>query len=344
MSGLSARPARTCSVALVAALLVAPMLDSALGRSAGPSQPSRARALVEPVVRFTPPKVVAKKPAPVKPIVVPKDASAADRLDVFRGLGAWVDLYDMHLKPRATVARMRAAGVRTLYLQTGRTNTKHMVDPRVGDWLRESHRAGIKVVGWYLPYYRKLERDIARTVAIARFDSGGHRFDGLGIDIEFRSVKQSVADWNKAVSAHSIAVRKKVGPKYPIAAIPIPPLQMALRPNAWSAFPWRTIAKNSDVLMLMAYWSERTGCPEIAHHCAGRWTRENIQQARQLAGRDDVLIHIIGGIGNAISREELRAFILGAKVARADGASIYDVATTSAAMWRDLAALARLGR
>lgn len=321
------------------------MLGATLSGAVGETEaPPAAVKMVEPVEGFQPPKVVKKKPAVAPAIVVPKDAKGPARLDVFRGLGAWVDLYDMHLKPRATVARMRAAGVRTLYLQTGRSNTKSMVDPRVGAWLAESHRAGIKVVGWYLPYYRDLRRDTVRTIAIARYSANGHRFDGLGIDIEFRSVKQTVAVWNKRVAAHSAAVRKAVGKAYPIAAIPIPPLQMALRPGAWSNFPWKQIARNSDALMLMAYWSERRGCPEIARHCAGLWTRANVQHARRLAGRDDVLIHIIGGIGNAISRDELRAFIGAAKAARADGASIYDVATTSAAMWRDLAALASLGR
>lgn len=321
------------------------MLESALGGpNRTPPRPSAPTALVEPVVPFTPPKATpSKKPARAK-IFVPKAARGPERLDVFRGLGAWIDLYDMHLKPVETVARMRAAGVRTLYIQTGRTNTRTAVDPRVGAWLHASHAAGIKVVGWYLPYYRHVQRDVNRTVAIARYSWKGHRFDGLGIDIEFRSQKQSIASWNTNVAAHAAAVRAAVGPHYPVAAIPIPPLQMALRPNAWASFPWKQISKHSDALMLMAYWSERRGCPQIERHCAGLWTRANVQQARRLAGRSDVLIHVIGGIGNAISLPELRAFIAGAKAARADGASIYDVATTSPAMWRSLAALADLGQ
>lgn len=344
MFRLSARATRSCSVALVTALLFAPMLGTFLGSTA--ASPGAARALVEPVRAFTPPKVTrpAIKPSRVAPIVVPTTALGPERLDLFRGLGAWVDLYDMHLSPAATVARMRAAGVRTLYIQTGRSNTDRGIDPHVGPWLRAAHAAGITVVGWYLPFYLDLERDHLRTIAIAQYTWRGERFDGLGIDIEFMSRRQSVTAWHRAVGSHLARVRASVGPAYPIAAIPIPPLQMALRPKRWEAFPWKMIAAKSDALMLMAYWSERTGCPKVKRHCAGTWTRANVEMARRLAGRPDVLIHIIGGIGDAISTAELRAFIAAAQAAHADGASIYDVATTDPAWWRDLSALRNLGR
>ena len=107
---------------------------------------------------------------------------------------------------------------------------------------------------------------------------------------------------------------------------------------------WKQIAAGSDALLLMAYWSERKDCPKVERHCAGTWTRANVALARRLAGRPGVLIHIIGGIGSDISTAELRAFIAAALDAHADGASIYDVATTDPAWWRDLAALRDLGR
>lgn len=345
MYRLSARSARSCSVALVTALLFAPMLQTLLG-GAVTASPGVTGPLVEPVRAFAPPKVKApaRRVSTPAPIVVPQVALGQDRLDIFRGLGAWVDLYDMHLSPTATVARMHGAGVRTLYIQSGRTNTAHAVDPRIGPWLRASHAAGIKVVGWYLPFYLDMKRDLSRTVAIARYSWQGEYFDGLGIDIEFMSRRQAVSAWHRAVGEHVARVRAAVGPVYPIAAIPIPPLQMALRPARWEAFPWKEIAAKSDALMLMAYWSERRGCPQVERHCAGSWTRANVAQARRLAGRPDVLIHIIGGIGDAISTAELRAFIAAAQLVRADGASIYDVATTDPAWWRDLAALRHLGR
>lgn len=345
MRRLSARSARSCSAVLVTALVFAPMLGTFLNGGVGADRAATV-PLVESVRAFAPPKAkaLAARPSRVAPIVLPPAALGSARLDIFRGLGAWVDLYDMHLSPSATVARMRSAGVRTLYIQTGRSNTPRGIDPRVGPWLRASHAAGLKVVGWYLPFYVDLARDHLRTVAIARYGWRGDRFDGLGIDIEFMSRRSTVRAWHRAVGAHLARVRASVGPLYPIAAIPIPPLQMVLRPKRWEAFPWKAIAAKSDALMLMAYWSERRGCPKVERHCAGTWTRANVAMARRLAGRPDVLVHIVGGIGNAISTAELRAFIAAAKLARADGASIYDVATTHPAWWRDLSALRYLGR
>lgn len=110
-------------------------------------------------------------------------------ISTFRRLGAWVDLYDYgSLDPSDAVADLDARGVRTLYLQTARYNTDADVAPVVGGWIERAHAAGMRVVGWYLPAYDEfMATDVRRTVAIARYSSpGGHRFDALAIDIEYR--------------------------------------------------------------------------------------------------------------------------------------------------------------
>lgn len=262
---------------------------------------------------------------------------------MFEGLGAWVDLFDIQLDHRAITRRLAEAGVRTLYLQTGRSNSSTQIEPGIGKWLAAAHAEGLKVVGWYLPFYAKVPFDVERTLAIARYRYKGQAFDGVGIDIEYRAAVRGPLAWNGRVVRHIQQVRERLGDGYPIAAIPPTPLQMRVAPSYWMGFPWAQIAAESDALLLMSYWSDRSGCPEIRYHCPYEFTRLNIQMARELSGRDDIIIHVIGGVGDSIDRGELQAFIRGAAEGAADGASIYDVRTTAPNWWRDLRTLKDLG-
>lgn len=263
---------------------------------------------------------------------------------LFGGLGAWVDMFDFgSLQAGKTVARMKGAGVRTLYLQTGTGNTKPAVLPGVKPWLVAAHRAGIKVVGWYVPSYANVDRDVRHTVAIARFRSGAHRFDGLGVDIEERQHVRRLSTWNRRVTSHLRRVRTLVGQRYPIASIAPPPLQMRVAASSWRGFPWKAIAKQSDAVVLMSYWTPRSGCPRLKHHCAYGFTAGNVSLTRRLIARPAAVIHVIGGIGDRMTVGQVRAFVKAAKDSNADGASIYDVATTRVAWWRNLSRLRRLG-
>ena len=114
---------------------------------------------------------------------------AADAALAFRGLGAWVDVYDYPaLSPATAVADLQAHGVRTLYLGTARYDSAAdiLYPDDVAAWLAAAHAAGIRVVGWYVPDYADLTRDVRRTLAIATYVSpAGQRFDAIGIDIEY---------------------------------------------------------------------------------------------------------------------------------------------------------------
>jgi hypothetical protein len=138
-------------------------------------------------------------------------------------------------------------------------------------------------------------------------------------------------------------VRSKLGPAYPIAAIPPPPLQMAVAPGYWRGFPWGVLGRTSDVIVPMAYWSARSGCPEEPKHCAYGFTYWNIKEIRRLTGDPRIPIHIIGGVGDGVTAKEVSAFVRAAIQAGAFGASMYDFLTTRAAFWAPLTRLARLG-
>jgi hypothetical protein len=332
---------RSCSALLLLSLVLAPAL-SPIGSSARSAHrralaasSAAPRASASPHPSATPTHARATHPArPAHP--AGKVAFAAQPgIDVFRGLGAWIDLYDLKLDARREVSNMKYAGVRTLYIQTGRTNTKYAVEPRVGAWLVAAHEQGIRVVGWYLPYYKKQKFDVQRTVAIAHWAARGHRFDGIGVDIEVRNGRS----WNLRVAAQMAAVRKRLARPYPLAAITPPPLQMEVAPRTWAGFPWQRLARSADAFLLMSYWSDRSGCPAIKVHCAYEYTAGNVQLTRVLAQSKDVLVHIIGGIGNQISDGQLVDFVRAVQQSHADGSSIYDVSTTTRYQWRRLRAL-----
>jgi hypothetical protein len=262
---------------------------------------------------------------------------------VFGGLGAWVDVYDYPLLPlNETIARLKRAGVRTLFMETGMSGTRYAVVPESVPWLVAAHKAGLKVVAWYLPYYVNVSSDVARTVWIARFSRNGIRFDGIGVDIEYKGAMPNNRVWNRNVVAHMAGVRRALGPNYPLAAIPPPPLQMRLAPDTWSGFPWASLGKLSSDIMLMSYWSFRSGCPRIALNCPYEFTKVNVLLTRALTG-NRVPIHVIGGVADSINTRQLNQFVQGAIDAHANGASIYDIGTTRSDWWAPLGRLRGLG-
>jgi hypothetical protein len=291
----------------------------------------------------TPTPTPKPKPKP-KPVVRPAGPSLA----AFRGLGTWVDLYDYEaLVPETAAADMAVRGVKTLYLQTARWNKPDPKGPSafydealMQRWLVAAHAKGLKVVGWYLPAYDDMSRDVARTRAIAEYRvSGGQRFDALGIDIEFKSQMPSLSAWNAAVAEHAARVRAALGKTYPIAAIVPAPLAMQVRPEHWAGFPWHSLASSADLFMPMAYWSYRDDCSADPSHCAYGYTKGSVDAVRSLTGKPDVPVHVIGGVGDAISDDDVAKFVSAAEAAHVDGASLYDYQTTKPVWWAQLAKL-----
>jgi hypothetical protein len=301
-------------------------------------------------VPIAPPPTPTPKPAAPKPEPKPRPVKRASgpNITAFRGLGAWVDLYDYDkLVPETAVADMRAKGVKTLYVQTARWNkpakdaSEQFADPAILDrWLNAAHANGMRAVGWYLPAYDDITRDLRRTRAIALHRTAtGQGFDALGIDIEYRAQVDSVAVWNAAVAEHVRRVRALVGRRYPIAAIVPAPLQMEVRPDYWAGFPWASLAASSDVFMPMSYWSFRNDCPQNPDHCAYGYTKGNVEKIRALTGKPHVPVHVIGGVADSISTDEVHDFVSAALKAGVYGGSLYDYLSTKPAYWAPLAKL-----
>lgn len=263
-------------------------------------------------------------------------AGAAPAADPYAGLGTWVDVWDTALwrSPEASVARMRALGVRTLYLETSNySRTVDVFQPAaVGRFIEAAHANGMKVVAWYLPSFLNVARDLRRSLAAMRFRSArGQRFDSFALDIE-ASVVKSVPLRNARLLALSARLRAAAGEGYPLGAIIPSPRGMELKPKYWPAFPYASLAATYDVFVPMGYFTYRFAkpAPTVAY------TRANIELIRAAVGDESVRVHVAGGLAAAASLAQVRAFAETARLNGAVGLSLYDFASTPARSWAAL--------
>jgi hypothetical protein len=119
-------------------------------------------------------------------------------VDAYRGQGAWVDGFDYSppyanngvppLSP-AALDDMAAAGVQTLYIQSGRRDDRSpdLLEDRwlLAEFLMRAEQHDIDVVAWYLPKWGDDTTDLDHLMAAHNFDVLGYRFDGVAVDIEW---------------------------------------------------------------------------------------------------------------------------------------------------------------
>jgi len=262
----------------------------------------------------------------------------ADAALAFRGLGAWVDTFDYSaLSPAAVVTDLKARGVRTLYLGTARFDSPAdiLFPAGVAAWLAAAHAAGIRVVGWYVPDYADLARDVRRTLAVASYVSpAGHRFDAVGVDIEYPLDVPSPSAWNQAVATHLARVR--AGTARPVVAIVLPPVLMRgwPDPSRWAAFPWPAVGAYANAVAPMSYWTSYTPASRCAagsqQYCAYQYTRDNVLLSRQLTG---LPVHVIGGSGDQATLAQVSDYLRAARESAPAGGSFYDYRTTKPEFW-----------
>jgi hypothetical protein len=257
-------------------------------------------------------------------------AAAPVQLGMYRGLGAWIDIYDDAYwnDPAAAVAGLAAKGVRNLYLETcnyGCPGPIHRPD-KVGAFIDAAHEEGMRIVAWYLPGFMNLERDRNRSLRAIEFESDtGQRFDSFALDIEARIVEPE-SRRNRRLLKLSGDIREAVGPDWPLGAI-IPPAW-----NVWSPFPYHGLANRYDVFLPMAYFSGFATGPTAAHDAVA----DCIRAVRAGTNRRTIPIHVVGGIANGMGGRETRATVRTAREYGLLGASLYDAGTSTAEDWNQL--------
>jgi hypothetical protein len=278
--------------------------------------------------------------------IVPAGAAEPERVAPFVGLGTWIDVYDYVPGFRAdgspppidvdSVDTMAALGVETLYLQASQDDERlagDTVDPELlGAFLERAHELDVRVVAWYLPKFDDLDADLRRIRALHRFRSGGERFDGLALDVEWTGDVPDVAARNAALVKLARRTRKAVGEDTPLGAIVLEPLLLEeVNPRYWPDFPWRKIRGSFDVWLPMSYWTNRE--EESGLRDGFRYTRENVQRLRTRLGDADAVVHPIGGIADQAAAADYEGFVRGARQVGAVGWSVYDFDTTTSGAW-----------
>lgn len=251
----------------------------------------------------------------------------------YAGYGAWIDGFDLGNAYQhgtapplsATVVDDLAAhGVRTLYLQAVRDDTRSpdgFVDGgTIADLLIRAHRAGLKVVAWYLPRFRDVSKEVADVEKMASFEVLGHRFDGIAIDIEYTTDAPEVTVRNQRLVEFSRILRERLGSQS-IGAIVLPPVQTeVINPEYWPDFPWTQLRDLYDVWLPMSYWTFRTG----TYADGFSYNEESVRRLRNDLGKPDAAVHAIGGIGDKTTVEQIGAFARSLSASASVGGSIYD--------------------
>ena len=286
------------------ALLVLALVASALAPS-GPARPAVAERLVEP----------------------------------YRGLGAWVDIFEERAwrSPAKTVADMASHGVRTIYLQTSNySQDDAIVHPDgVAAFLTAAHKRDMKVVAWYLPGFAKLARDRQRSFAAIDYRSpAGEKFDSFGLDIE-ASILGPPSERTKRLLRLSKRIREHAGASYPLGAIIPSPVGIGLNKGYWPKFPYRGLADIYDAFIPMGYFTYHVNGPEKVHNETAR----NVEIIRDRTNDPAIPIHLIGGVADDASGAEVQAFVNAVREHGLIGGSLYNWSLTKAHDWAPLETL-----
>ena len=265
-------------------------------------------------------------------------AGSRSSLEVYRGLGTWIDIYDLAWRhPGTAIRRMRARGVETLYLETSNfSRGRMMVFPDgVRRFLDAAHRNAVFVVAWYLPGLRDIALDVHRSLGAIRYRTPlGNGFDSFALDIESDAVDRPVPRTRRLLSM-SERLRAAVGPGYALGAIIPSPRRLQADVLYWPHFPYQRLADVYDVFLPMTYFTFR-----VSGRFGARWyTAGNIDIIRQQTEDRSVPIHVIGGIGGDATKGETAGFVDAVRGRRAIGGSYYTFPITRPADWSKLGRL-----
>ena len=255
----------------------------------------------------------------------------------FRGLGAWIDIFDKTSwrRPEQTVADLASRGVHTLYLQTSNNAQKLAIAKSKGvvSFLDAAHARGIQVVAWYLPGLTDPSLDLARSEAAIAFRTpSGNSFDGFGLDIESAAVTDPFIRTARLLQL-SDQIRAFAGQTYALGAIIPSPHGMTVHTGYWPDFPYSELALRYDAFLPMAYYTWR----DKSTLSAGGYIDANIRILRQAVGSDAVPIHIIGGIAQESELVGVQSFVNAVIREKVLGDSLYSYPGVTPDMWAQLA-------
>lgn len=197
------------------------------------------------------------------------------------GPGVWMNMWNYPSDYDGFCQGLLSKGVRNLFVQTSRSNTPAVANPeKLGPLIDACHKYKIHVIAWSFAELNNPNVDADKLIEAARFSSPtGQHIDAIAADLEKNLAAPKVEQYSKRL-------RAALGPNYSIIAVVYSPLNLA--PQV-AQIPWKLIDRYYDVIAPMNYWNSKYKKLD-----AYDYTKATIQKVRQLVGRPDVEIHIIG--------------------------------------------------
>ena len=234
----------------------------------------------------------------------------------------------------ALVDRAVAVGATSFWVEPSRWTTAPIWAPaELGAMVDRAQQVGLPVVLWTLPGFKSVEDDLAKVRAASEFRGPrGGRAVMIGLDVE---VPDNAAPAVRTERLVALLRRVRTVTDLPIVAIPPNPVGMARRPEYWPGFPWAEIARRTDAVAPMGYWSFRKDDPVA-------YSRAVVDGVRDLVGPRPP-IHLVGGLAEDTSAAGYRAFCAYAHRAGLVGVGIYDLSSMKPGTEAGLAACRTLG-
>ena len=209
-------------------------------------------------VRVAPPvgsTVRSSRTPPRPPVAVTAEhldarpASAVPGESPLAGKGMWI--WQMGRiaggDPNEIVRNAIGLGITHVYVRVGSGTKGLNTLAQVAPILPVAHRAGIKVIAWYFPYFNDIAGDVRRSRDAINSRYAGETFDGFAADIESAPGSALSAATG---AAYSRALRAAVPHAYLIVVPPRP------SPHALKTFPFDAIIPHYDAVAPMVYWGK----------------------------------------------------------------------------------------
>ncbi len=242
----------------------------------------------------------------------PRSARAAEQghPGIADGPGIWMNLWSY---PKGDVDqycnKLQQSGIRNLFIQTSRPNTPAVQDEAtLGRLIDSCHHRKIRVIAWSFAELQSPEGDAKKLIDAAHFRSPeGHTFDAIAPNLE--------KDLSYAkVEKYSKCLRDALGESYPMIVVVYSPLNKA---REVARTPWKLLDQYYNVIAPMSYWNSKYAKLEPYSY-----TRDTINRVRELVGRPDVEIHIVGD-GMKTHSPEIKSFMSACRDTAVASASLY---------------------
>lgn len=224
--------------------------------------------------------------------------SSEAKLPVTIGKGIWINIWNYPENPEMYCEQLKSKGIDTIYLQISRSNTPAIKNPtQLNKIIKSAHSRNIKVIGWIYSFLKNPISDAQKFLqAVFYRTPDDDSLDGMAADIEEVTNSWSIETFAKAI-------RKSVGPKYPLIAITFSPVLKRADPRHYA---WKTIANNFDIIAPMTYWH---GFVKLrSEKGAYDYTTQTISKIKEYTQKDNLQIHLIGD-GQKTSSAEINGFL-----------------------------------